>query len=121
VVRGRGKVDNAPVADGPIVEPERWGFYAARAEQFVSSLPVPRTCVVLTVVPYPATKSAEAKAIADALGLELTIPKLDDLRTFDGSHLDRPSAERWSKAFFDLAGPRIQQCLTTAAPGLAIE
>jgi hypothetical protein len=46
-----------------------------------------------------------------ALGSELIAPQVDGLRTFDGSHLDAASAERWSAAFLDAAGPRIRECL----------
>jgi hypothetical protein len=53
-----------------------------------------------------------AGAVANALGLTLVSPDLDGLLTFDGIHLDPPSAERWSKAFFDAAGPQIRKCLS---------
>ena len=59
-------------------------------------------------------EKAEAKAIATALGLDLVAPNLEDLQTFDTSHLDRESAERWANAFFLAAGPRIRQCLDEA-------
>jgi hypothetical protein len=85
--------------------------YAEVAERFVAKLPVGRGCVLLTLVPGPATPSDEAQAIADMVGIELIAPWMEDLRLYDGSHLDGPSAERWSRAFFELAGPRIQQCL----------
>lgn len=114
VVRGVGGFKSKPVAEGPSKDREKWDQYAAIAEQVVSKLPVDRSCVLLTLVPYPSTPSAEAKAIADAAGLELITPQVDDLRTFDGSHLDHASAERWSKAFFESAGPRIRQCLNPA-------
>ena len=29
----------------------------------------------------------------------------------DGYHLDGPSAERWSQAFFEAAGPEIRSCI----------
>jgi hypothetical protein len=57
------------------------------------------------------TQTKAASAIAAALGLELIAPELEGLQTFDGSHLDPPSAERWSRAFFQAAGPKIRQCL----------
>jgi hypothetical protein len=109
----RGSNQNAPVpvADGPSSDQDHWNHYAALAEQFISKLPVDRACVLLTIVPYPGTRSVEAKAIADSVGLELLNPQLEGLRTFDGTHLDLPSAERWSKGFFDIAGPRIRHCL----------
>jgi hypothetical protein len=99
------------VTEGPIGDQDQWDQYAALAKQFIASLPVKRDCVILTIVPYRDTMSAEAKAIADAVGLELVNPQLEGLRTFDGSHLDLPSAERWSQAFFDAAGAQIRRCL----------
>jgi hypothetical protein len=69
-------------------------------------------CVVLTMVPSPGTKIGEADAIATGLGMSLVTPgNLEGLQTWDGSHLDRPSAERWSRAFFQAAGPEIRSCL----------
>jgi hypothetical protein len=69
-------------------------------------------CVILTSVPYVEAKIGNANAIAMGLGAKLVTPEFPEgLRTFDGSHLDRPSAERWSQAFFLVAGPRIRSCL----------
>jgi hypothetical protein len=84
---------------------------AAYAEAFLSKLPVARECVVLTQAPWNATNAAEARAIAAALNLDLVTPKVEGLHTFDGDHLDRASAERWSAAFFKAAGPRMLRCL----------
>jgi len=100
-----------PTAEDAISKQDQWGRYASLAEEFISKLPVGRSCVLLTIVPSSATKGAEAQAIADAVGLDLVNPRLAGLRTFDGSHLDSSAAERWSKAFFDAAGPRILRCL----------
>jgi hypothetical protein len=70
-------------------------------------------CVILTLVPFVGTKIGDADAIAKGLGMKLVIPgNLGDLQTWDESHLDRPSAERWSRAFFQAAGPEIRSCLT---------
>jgi len=81
------------------------------AREFLSGLPVERDCVILTMIPYAGTKLGTANAIANALGMDLVIPQLDGLQTFDGSHLDQTSAERWSEAFLTAAGPRIRKCL----------
>jgi len=68
-------------------------------------------CVILTIVPYVGTQLGTAKAIARRLGLPLVTPGiLPGLHTFDGYHLDQPSARRWSRAFFKVAGPLIQSC-----------
>ena len=102
------------VADGPASDVDRWEQYAALGKQFLSQLPVDRRCVLLTIAPYNATKRAEATTIASALNMDLFVPPLEGLQTFDGSHLDRPSAERWSQAFLEMAGPRIRECLSEA-------
>ena len=99
------------VANGPARASEEWEGYATLAHEFVSKLAVERECIILTIAPSQATKRAEAEAISNALRLELLAPELEGLRTFDGSHLEPRSAERWATAFFDLAGPRIRQCL----------
>ena len=87
----------------------------AAAKNFVAGLPVETGCVFLTVVPSGATPWDEAAALADALGVGLIAPRLDGLHTFDDSHLDRQSAERWSQQFFASAGEKIETCLMRTA------
>jgi hypothetical protein len=119
VQRGTNPRPPLPIGDGPAEDQEHWNQYAGLAQQFISSLPVNHACVLLTIVPSPKTRTAEAKAIASATGIELVTPQLTGLMTFDGSHLDRDSAERWSTAFYASAGPRILQCLGRAEPATA--
>jgi hypothetical protein len=69
-------------------------------------------CVILTNVPFVETNIGNANAIAKGVGGKLVMPgSLKGLQTYDGYHLDQPSAERWSKAFFSVAGPEIRSCL----------
>jgi hypothetical protein len=69
-------------------------------------------CVILTTVPFVGTKIGEANAIAKGIGMSLMIPTLQGgFQTYDGWHLDQPSAARWSEAFFQETGARIQSCL----------
>jgi hypothetical protein len=69
-------------------------------------------CVILTTVPFVGTKIGNANAIALGLGEKLVTPgNLDGLQTYDGYHLDRPSAERWSRDFFLAASSQIRSCL----------
>jgi len=85
---------------------------------FLSELPVKTECVILTVVPTVGTKVTVANAIANGLGKLLVVPQnLDGLQTFDGTHLDHASAERWSEAFLNTAGPQIQKCLEVTHHG----
>ena len=77
---------------------------------FLSELPVRGECVILTVVPTVGTKLRVANAIASGLGKTLVVPEhFDHLQTREGVHLDQASAEQWSKDFFKVAGPEIQQ------------
>jgi hypothetical protein len=119
VAKGPNENPPADVADGPVQDQEHWVQYAAVADRFITNLPVERACVLLTIVPSSETRIAEAKAIASALGMELVTPQLEGLRTFDGSHLDGDSAERWSAAFYDIAGPRIRHCFAQDGPASA--
>jgi len=101
----------APAADDPVVNHEVVAQHSATGQQFLHRLPVEKDCVILTIVPNGKTQRATADAIATTMGLKLIAPQLDSLRTFDGSHLDSDSAERWSRAFFDASGPTILRCL----------
>ncbi len=114
-VRFADKSGRFPVAYDSSIDHAVVADYVPRARVFFATLPADKRCVLITMVPSSKTKSGTAQAFADALGLTLIAPQLDGLTTFDQSHLDVPSAQRWSKAFFDLAGPRIRQCLGTAA------
>ena len=96
-----------PVSYDEAVNQDVVDRYTAAAVDFLSHFARGK-CVILTMVPYAGTKIGNAKAVATALGMKLvTPPSLEGLQTFDGSHLDQPSAERWSQAFFQTAGPKI--------------
>jgi hypothetical protein len=106
-----GGVGRVPVTYDETMDPKKVREYTERGEVFLAGLPVDRKCIVFTIVPTTKTGVGTAKAIADALGVNLVAPELNELTTFDGSHMDRPSAERWSRAFFESAGPQIERCL----------
>jgi len=108
---GGGPFQTEQVSDGPPSRVEHWDQYARLGEKFLAQLPVDRSCVILTIVPTVGTKRTEATAIAAKLGHDLLAPQIDGLRTFDGSHLDAASGERWSAAFLREAGPRIRKCV----------
>jgi hypothetical protein len=108
---GDERIEPMQVSDGQPGNVERWDQYARLGEKFVAQLPVDPSCVILTVVPSVGTKRAEALALAARLGYKLLAPQIPDLHTFDSSHLDEESAERWSAAFLREAGPRIRSCV----------
>lgn len=113
---GGGPFQAQQVSEGRPSRMERWDEYAKLGEKFLAQLPVDRSCVILTIVPTVETKRAEAMAIAAKLGHDLLAPQVDGLRTFDGSHLDEASGERWSAAFLREAGPRIRKCVDAGRP-----
>jgi hypothetical protein len=114
VVAG-GEARPAPATYDSAVNEELLQTFLANGRDFVSGLPVPEECVILTVVPTVGTPLKTGKAFADATGRTFVAPLLDGLTTFDQSHMDHPSAERWSQAFFEGAGPAIQKCLADAS------
>lgn len=119
-----GPITSDPVRYDESVDQSMVKAYIGSANEFLSNLPVGRGCVIFTIVPtgdtrfwdtLGATSMGTAKAIAEGLGHKLVAPELSGLTTFDGSHLDPQSAERWSAAFIEAAGPQIQQCLDDSA------
>jgi hypothetical protein len=109
------KTDRAkitPVSYDEVVSQDVVKNDTAAAVSFFSHLNMSRECVILTMVPTVGTKIGNVNAIAGALGMELIVPEnIEGLQTFDGSHLDKPSAERWSRAFLQIASSRIRSCL----------
>lgn len=103
------------VSDGAPGDVEQWPHYIELARVFVDGLKVDHQCIVLTIVPSVGTKRAEAQAIAEALGVAFIAPRIDDLSTFDGSHLNVESAARWSAAFMEAAGPLLERCAGASA------
>jgi hypothetical protein len=107
-----GTFNGEPVSDNPVIDHASVQREATLGREFLQRLPIKPECAILTMVPTVETQGAAASALAEDLKLELVAPALDALQTFDGSHLDHASAEHWSRAFFDAAGPRMEQCLS---------
>jgi hypothetical protein len=115
VTGAEGRFQSGPAVYSDSVDQKRLAGEIALARSFVSHLPVSRDCVLLTLPAKgtlgPGTSVGTARAIADTLGLTFMAPQPAGLSTFDGSHLDRRSAELWSSAFLSQAAPKIQKCL----------
>jgi hypothetical protein len=106
-----------PVSYNQVISENVVDSNTAAAIDFLSRFAQGR-CVILTTVPFVETTIGNASAIATGVGAGLITPgPLEELQTYDGYHLDQPSAQRWSQAFFEAAGPRIRSCLE--APGAA--
>jgi hypothetical protein len=117
IVSKRIESDRPDYAGG---DPKLMAVTAANARSFkafLDGLGVPPGCVILTYVPSTENNRRLANAIAASLGLDLLAPQGEGLRTIDGSHLDRESAEIFTTDFLELAGPRLARCLHGALAG----
>ena len=115
---GRWIFRNKTLASTPVSElPQTPGddatiiAFAANAKAFLSRLHIDRRCIVLTYIPIAKGKPFIAQGIAARLGTPFITPQLASLSTFDGSHLDTASSERWSKAFLTELEPILASCL----------
>ena len=100
-----------PVSYSPVADQSAVQANVAAGVDFLSRF-IQKKSVILTIIPYVGTDIGTAKAIANGLGLKLVTPEnVEGLQTYDGFHLDQPSAQRWSQAFFQAAGPEIRSCL----------
>jgi hypothetical protein len=110
-----GPFPSAPVSYDENIDQGRLASYTALGSEFLRTLSVNRGCTILTVIPNVKTDLGTSEAVAAALGSKLVVPTLPGLVTFDGYHLNPESAQRWSAAFLDEAGPQIRKCLGESA------
>lgn len=97
------------------VDEEVLTHYLERARPFIAGLREGGSCVVLMNVPASRTSAGTATAFAEAMGLPLVAPELSGLMTFDGDHLDPPSASRWSAEFVAGLEQAVAGCPRTIA------
>jgi hypothetical protein len=107
-----GRFKSEPVSYDENIDQKKLASYTALGNRFLAALSADRACTILTVVPTVNTDIGTSRAIASALGLDLVAPTPAGLVTFDRVHLDQNSAQRWSAAFLEEAGPQIQKCLS---------
>ena len=106
------KWEHIPVSYDQAINQDAVNSYTDAAILFLSQVPVKPSCVILTEVPKTKTKIGNAKAVATALGTNFVAPEISEgLGTDDGLHMNRPTAQRWSQAFFEAAGSKIRSCL----------
>lgn len=80
----------------------------AEARAFVQRMRARGSAVVFAWIPTPDTTRESAVDLAAAADVPLIAPDLEGLRTFDGSHLDLDSAQRYTAAFLDQLGPIVE-------------
>jgi hypothetical protein len=82
-----------------------------RAESLAASLKVPPECIIVTETPNADIDLSEnTRLIAEHIHANSLIPQVEGLVTLDGYHLDKPSAERWSKVFFQGLDLAVSRC-----------
>jgi hypothetical protein len=119
--RDAGYLRPTPVSYDHVIDQQVVDGYTVAAIDFLSRLSVDRRCIILSNVPTVKTKIGIVKTVATNLGMPLVAPEIPEgFRTYDGSHLDHSSAELWSRAFFQLAGSRIQSCLDGQGPATTV-
>jgi hypothetical protein len=101
-----------PVSYDEKIDPHMAASYSALGKEFLPGLTADPACTILTIIPAVNTGIGTARVTGAALGRKLVTPELAGLITFDGFHLDPKSAQRWSAAFFEEAGPQIRKCLS---------
>ncbi len=106
-----GRFSSEPVSYDEDIDQNKVARYIALGKEFLPTVSADRECTILTIVPTVKTDITTARAIAAGLGLQLVTPTVPGLVTFDHYHLDQKSAQRWSAAFFEEAGPQIKKCL----------
>jgi len=114
IVTGTSRFKSQPVSYNNTVDAKKLAQYTTDGRRYLAGLATNPACTILTVLPTVDTDLATARALASALGRPFVEPRLDGLVTFDGSHLNRASAERWSAAFLQQAGPQIERCVGNA-------
>ncbi len=81
------------------------------AEGFIAATGVAKTCVVVSAAPSGSVNSNGYVAeIGKLLNVRVSLPKVQGLTTFDGSHLTPESAERWSTALMSDIGEMLARC-----------
>jgi hypothetical protein len=103
-------------------EDDNYEWLLPQARELKKELDSRGAVLVLTMVPYGATRSGHIPYLSSELDVPAVLPSFESLSTSDGSHLNRESAARYSKAFWDqfIALPAVRQRLSLdSAPAAA--
>lgn len=84
------------VADLPSYE-----YTLPLARELLAELEARGSQLVITIVPYGDTRVGHLPFLAERLGVPMVLPPFDGLQLADGSHLNRDSALRYSRAFWE--------------------
>ena len=85
--------------------------YTRRALTFFDELDAGAPCPILYIVDSPRGQPKLLETVGSQTGLQTVHTSLSGLASYDNSHLDRPTSERWAEAFVELLDPAIENCL----------
>lgn len=81
------------------------------AREFLGNSNFKDSCHVLYMVNSPSSEPKLQKILADEVGALPIYTPVRNLRTYDNSHLDRPTSERWAAAFVKNLDLTLDRCL----------
>ncbi len=81
------------------------------AEEFLTALPTPRECIILTGIPSPEYNPEFATLLAKRLGVKSVNAVVDNMETSDGAHMQETTAIAWQRQFLLKALPTIKKCI----------
>jgi hypothetical protein len=85
--------------------------YLKAAQALISTIDLPRRCIVITHVPSEDSMQGLAQYLSESLGLTRIEPILPGLATFDRAHLTPSSSRQWSQAFLRDLEPVLRSCV----------
>jgi hypothetical protein len=83
------------------------------AKEFTGISQFKDSCQLLYLVNSPASEPNLMRSIGDLFEIETVYADDLDLKSYDGSHLDRPSSEAWAAEFVKALDPAIDRCLSS--------
>ncbi len=103
--------DQVAVNYTPSARVTQFGNFIGNASEMLDHPKLKNTCPVLYIVNSPAAAPQLLDNMADYLGVQSAFVHVDDIYTYDNSHLDRPNSEKWAKEFVKVMAPTIDNCL----------
>ena len=85
--------------------------YMGYAEELFELKQLNNSCPVLYIVNSPASAPKLLENMSELLGFQSVFVHVDELYTYDNSHLDKPNSEKWAKPFIKNLDLAIDNCL----------
>jgi hypothetical protein len=102
---------HVPVVVPPETRLHSFDFFMKVSGPFFKSPSVKDSCLIDYVIPSNMSSVDLARKMSSAIGAAFVYPAVDNLFSFDGSHLVIESSERWSAEFVKLVDPYVDKCL----------